>query len=226
MRALSSTVCPPRYLGIKPHTGEPWADDAYTWHHAKTTRYLDEFYVDEDEVDAARLGYMDYYARGAASYHPDNESSYRYRPAGYQQGYEQQQGAGGYGQGHEQEHEQHGGYAPDEYAPDGYAAEEYYGDDQYSQAYGRQRQPWDPSPMRHTPHVLRGIKPVTAEPWAMDEAIYNEDTLRDTTDEERSGGGDLDLGSTSHAERARLRQVDRPGFYLPNWEQWSASLSA
>jgi len=80
--------------------------------------------------------------------------------------------------------------------------------------------------MRHTPHVLRGIKPVTAEPWAMDEAIYNEDTLRDTTDEERSGGGDLDLGSTSHAERARLRQVDRPGFYLPNWEQWSASLSA
>lgn len=33
--------------------------------------------------------------------------------------------------------------------------------------------------------VLRGISPVTREPWAVDEQVYNRDTLRDTTMEER-----------------------------------------
>ena len=32
---------------------------------------------------------------------------------------------------------------------------------------------------------LRGIKPITREPWCVDEKIYNEDTTRDTTDDER-----------------------------------------
>jgi hypothetical protein len=41
-----------------------------------------------------------------------------------------------------------------------------------------------------------------------------------------AGGGALDLGSMSHETRARLRQVDRSGFYMPNWERWSAKLSA
>ena len=41
-----------------------------------------------------------------------------------------------------------------------------------------------------------------------------------------AGGGALDLGSQSHATRARMRQVDRPGFYTPNWEAWAAMLSA
>jgi len=85
---------------------------------------------------------------------------------------------------------------------------------------------WDSSPMRYCPHVLRGIKPITREPWCVDEKIYNEDTTRDTTDDERAGGGALDLGSISHATRARARQVDRQGFYMPNWEKWSAALSA
>lgn len=85
---------------------------------------------------------------------------------------------------------------------------------------------WDSSPLRYCPFVLRGIAPVTREPWAEDEKIYNRDTTRDTTMDERAGGGALDLGSISHATRARLRQVDRPGFYLPNWEKWAASLSA
>jgi len=85
---------------------------------------------------------------------------------------------------------------------------------------------WDSSPYRACPYVLRGIKPKTREPWVYDEKIYNEDTLRDTTEDERAGGGALDLGSISHASRAQSRQVDREGFYMPSWEQWSASLSA
>ena len=85
---------------------------------------------------------------------------------------------------------------------------------------------WDSSTYRPCPFVLRGIRPVTREPWVFDEKVYNRNTTRDTTDDERAGGGALDLGSSSHATRARERQVDRPGFYLPNWELWAASLSA
>ena len=85
---------------------------------------------------------------------------------------------------------------------------------------------WDESPWRYIPHALRGIKPVTREPWAHDEAVYNINTTRDTTDDERAGGGALDLGSSSHKTRAKFNKVDRPGFYQPNWEKWSAALSA
>ena len=85
---------------------------------------------------------------------------------------------------------------------------------------------WDGSSFRPCPFVLRGIRPVTREPWVYDEKVYNRNTTRDTTDDERAGGGALELGSISHATRAKSRQVDRPGFYAPNWEKWSASLSA
>ena len=67
---------------------------------------------------------------------------------------------------------------------------------------------------------------VTSEPWAIDQQVYNRDTTRDTEDDEALGGGDSELGSTAFAERARLRQVDRPGFYTPNLEKWAAMLSA
>ena len=33
---------------------------------------------------------------------------------------------------------------------------------------------WDSSPWKYVPHSLKGIKPVTNEPWARDEAVYNE----------------------------------------------------
>lgn len=91
---------------------------------------------------------------------------------------------------------------------------------------GNGRPAWDSSPLRRCPHALRGISPATREPWAVDEQIYNRDTTRDTTMDERAGGGALDLGSSSHATRARVRQVNRPGFYMPNWERWAAMLSA
>ena len=41
-----------------------------------------------------------------------------------------------------------------------------------------------------------------------------------------AGGGALDLGSISHKTRAKMRQVSRPGFYMPNYERWAAMLSA
>ena len=33
---------------------------------------------------------------------------------------------------------------------------------------------WDSTTWRYVPHALKGIKPVTNEPWARDEAVYNE----------------------------------------------------
>ena len=33
---------------------------------------------------------------------------------------------------------------------------------------------WDSSTWKYVPHSLKGIKPVTNEPWARDEAVYNE----------------------------------------------------
>lgn len=58
---------------------------------------------------------------------------------------------------------------------------------------------WDSSPLRHCPFVLRGISPVTREPWAIDEQIYNRDTTRDTTMDER--------GAQSHHQPRSLIQA-------------------
>ena len=33
------------------------------------------------------------------------------------------------------------------------------------------RPAWNSTPMRHAPAALKGLKPVTPEPWASDEAI-------------------------------------------------------
>ena len=35
------------------------------------------------------------------------------------------------------------------------------------------RPPWDATPLRSRPSALVGLKPVTREPWAIDEDIYN-----------------------------------------------------
>ena len=36
----------------------------------------------------------------------------------------------------------------------------------------QQEKNWDGSTMRYVPYALRGLKPVTNEPWARDEAVY------------------------------------------------------
>ena len=35
------------------------------------------------------------------------------------------------------------------------------------------RPPWDSTPLRNRPPQLVGLKPVTREPWAIDEDVYN-----------------------------------------------------
>jgi hypothetical protein len=85
---------------------------------------------------------------------------------------------------------------------------------------------WDSSVRRYCPPPLKGISPITREPWCEDEKVYNRNTTRDTSLDERAGGGAFDLGSISHKTRAAARQVERSGFYMPNHEKWAAALSA
>ena len=85
---------------------------------------------------------------------------------------------------------------------------------------------WDSSVRRYCPFVLKGLSPITREPWCEDEKVYNRNTTRDTTMDERAGGGAFDLGSISHKTRAAARQVARSGFYMPNHGKWAAALSA
>lgn len=82
---------------------------------------------------------------------------------------------------------------------------------------------WDASPMRATPHALKGMQLLSyhREPWCRDEALYNADTTRVSGDSQRSV-----IGSTSHRARARNRQVERPSFYAPAWDWWASLLSA
>jgi len=35
------------------------------------------------------------------------------------------------------------------------------------------RPAWDSTPLRNRPSALMGLKPVTREPWAVDEEVYN-----------------------------------------------------
>lgn len=70
------------------------------------------------------------------------------------------------------------------------------------------RQAWDASPFRATPKALRGIKPITREPWAFDMAsvpIY-----RDEANNPKSGGSadskDVD-GTSSTVSTARCSEV-------------------
>lgn len=44
---------------------------------------------------------------------------------------------------------------------------------------------WDGSIMKYVPHALRGLKPVTNEPWARDEAVYRKNDGMDEVSEAR-----------------------------------------
>lgn len=91
----------------------------------------------------------------------------------------------------------------------------------------RRNQPaWDSSPFRPTPHPLKGLRPITREPWRVDSEFYNRNTTRNTIDDDLSGGGVAELGSTSYSERACNGRLPRPSFHMPNYERWAASLSA
>lgn len=40
-------------------------------------------------------------------------------------------------------------------------------------AFNHRRPPWDATPLRKRPSALVDLKPVTLEPWAIDEDVYN-----------------------------------------------------
>ena len=50
---------------------------------------------------------------------------------------------------------------------------------------------WDSSTRRYCPPAIKGMMPVTREPWCEDEKYYNRNSTRDTTMDERAGGGAL-----------------------------------
>lgn len=70
---------------------------------------------------------------------------------------------------------------------------------------------WDSSTWRYVPHSLKGIKPVTNEPWARDEAVYHQS--RNSVD--TRGAGELSAGELLEY-RGGLGEEDDEG--------WDASL--
>ena len=73
----------------------------------------------------------------------------------------------------------------------------------------REEAGWDSSTWRYVPHSLKGIKPVTNEPWARDEAVYN--TSKNSVD--RDGvAGDF---TASEMRALSLRAPQDSG---PSWD--------
>ena len=68
---------------------------------------------------------------------------------------------------------------------------------------------WDSSVWKYVPHALKGIKPVTNEPWARDEAVYNES--RNSVDTRGSG----EFAATEHFSFAEGDEDDEGG---PQWD--------
>ena len=68
---------------------------------------------------------------------------------------------------------------------------------------------WDSSVWKYVPHALKGIKPVTNEPWARDEAVYNES--RNSVDTRGSG----EFAATEHFSFTEGDEDDEGG---PQWD--------
>ena len=64
---------------------------------------------------------------------------------------------------------------------------------------------WDSSTWKYVPHSLKGIKPVTNEPWARDEQVYN--NSRNSVNRDESG----EFTASEHFHFGR----DGDG---PNWD--------
>ena len=65
------------------------------------------------------------------------------------------------------------------------------------------RPAWDSTPLRNRPSALRGLRPVTREPWAMDENVYNKKfEMRDI------GTPDRYLDKTARFKEDNFRRVD------------------
>jgi len=76
---------------------------------------------------------------------------------------------------------------------------------------------WDGSIMKYVPHALRGLKPVTNEPWARDEAVYRKNDGMDEVPDEVGDMMPTNFGSA--ADRMGLGN----DFYKGRLQKWDAS---
>ena len=84
------------------------------------------------------------------------------------------------------------------------------------------RPAWNSTPMRHAPSALKGLKPVTPEPWAADEATY--DRLYDAQSRNAKSGfgvADRHLNATARAKEADYKHTD----YMARFDQKYAELN-
>jgi len=72
------------------------------------------------------------------------------------------------------------------------------------------RPAWDSTPLRNRPSALQGLRPVTREPWAIDEDVYNKKyEMRDV------GTPDRYLDKTARVKENTFKYVD----YLCRFDQ-------
>ena len=87
---------------------------------------------------------------------------------------------------------------------------------------GESKPAWNSSPMRHAPAALRGLKPVTPEPWASDEAIYDRlYNSQSRSAESGFGANDRHLNKTARKKEAEYRHTD----YMARFDQKYAELN-
>jgi hypothetical protein len=87
---------------------------------------------------------------------------------------------------------------------------------------GESKPAWNSSPMRHAPAALRGLKPVTPEPWASDEAIYDR-LFNSQSRNAESGFGvhERHLNKTARKKEQEYRHTD----YMARFDQKYAELN-
>ena len=76
---------------------------------------------------------------------------------------------------------------------------------------------WDDSIMHYVPHSLRGLKPVTNEPWARDEAVYRKSDGMDEIPDDVADMNPMNFGSA--ADRLGVGNA----FYKERLLKWDAS---
>jgi len=78
---------------------------------------------------------------------------------------------------------------------------------------------WDSSTMRYVPYALRGLKPVTNEPWARDEAVYRAQDGMDEVPDDVADMNPLNFGTAADRMRAAKQLTAKPG-------GWDTSMKA
>ena len=86
------------------------------------------------------------------------------------------------------------------------------------------RPAWNATPMRHAPAALKGLKPVTPEPWAADEAVYDRwkrEADKAASPEAGYGVAERHLNKTARAKEADYKYND----YMARFDNKYADLN-